>query len=69
MPRTGTSCGSEPTEGCFKVQMGLSMRVMQQLLLRISAAENLQVSALLELSPVCFTAGDARADCQRVIRF
>ena len=37
------ACQSGLADRCSNLQMGLSMRVMQQLLQRISAAENSQV--------------------------
>ena len=43
MNRQARSFCSELADVCLALQMGLSMRVMQQLLQRISAAENSQV--------------------------
>ena len=50
-----------------QVQMGLSMRVMQQLLQRISAAENLQVNVVSELPPERVAAGDEHAHTTETI--
>ena len=54
---------------CFKLQMGLSMRVMQQLLQRISTAENLQVGIDLELPPGSVAADDEHAHINRISEF